>query len=386
VSVTRLAVTGAGVLSPGGIGLERLTAEIAPGRGPSQLRSLQAAALYSESLPEGSFNAVADFDVRQFLGRKGTAGLYRQSALAVVVCGQALEDSGLCVDDDNRDRVGVALGTTWGSLKSISDFAKETLLANPPYLVTPTHFPNTVMNCAAGQSAIRYGLRGINATLAGGELAFLNALEFVANAVRCGHADAMLAGAIDEFTPQTAWAIHASGDTDEPAVIGEAAASFVIESFDAASASSRHIGIEVLSVSTGFCPGGAQSGRLSARLAECIGRALTKAELSANEVTCIAMCGAVGADDPARDLQSDAESRAVAAVLGQTHAERIGVRGIFGECLAATGALQMGVLLALHRADARRDGRASVMTAITRDGGYGAAILRGWSRGTRNRR
>lgn len=377
----RLAITGAGVLSPGGVGLERLAAEISGGRGGTQSRTLTARALYSDELPDAIFNANTDFDVRQFLGRKGIAGLDRQSALSVVACGQALQDSGLCVDDDNRDRVGVALGTTWGSLKSTSDFVKESLLAERPYLVTPTHFPNTVMNCAAAQSAIRYGLKGINATVAGSQLAFLNALEYAANALRCGHADTMLTGAVEEFTPHTAWAIHALQDEGTPTVIGEAAASFVIESFDAAIASSRHIDIEVLSVSTGFCPGSRKTERLLDCLDGCIRRALTKAKLSANDVACIATCEAIGAGD----LGSNIESRAIAAVFGQTHAERIGVGSIFGECLAATGALQMGVLLALHRADPRRDGNCSMMTGITRDGGCGAAILRGWCRGSPNR-
>jgi 3-oxoacyl-[acyl-carrier-protein] synthase II len=379
--VTLLAITGAGVLSPAGVGLERLAAEISGGRG-TESRTHSARALYPEALPNGFFNAIADFDVSQFLGRKGTAALERQSALSVVVCGQALQDSGLCVDDDNRDRVGVAIGTTWGSLKSTSDFVKESLLADRPYLVTPTRFPNTVMNCAAGQSAIRYGLRGINATLAGSQLAFLNALEFSANALRCGHADTMLTGAVEEFTPHTAWAVHASQPEGKPTVIGEGAASFVIESFDTASASSRHIDIEVLSVITGFCPCRGKTERLSAGLEGCIRKALTKAKLSASEVTCIATCEAVGAEDPGQNI----ESRAIAAVFGQTHAERIDVRSVFGECLAATGALQMGVLVALHRADPRKDGHFSMMTGITRDGGYGAAILRGWCRGSPNRR
>ena len=377
--MTRLAVTGGGVLSPAGVGLERLAAALAGGRDTPQARSDGGGALYPEELPRARFNTVADFDVQQFLGRKGTAGLDRQSALSVVVCGQALRDSGLCVNDDNRDRVGVALGTTWGSLKSISDFTRESLLAERPYWVTPLHFPNTVMNCAAGQSAIRHGLRGINATLAGGRLAFLNALEYAANALRCGHADTMITGAVEEFTPHTAWAIHATGSDRNSTVVGEAAASFVIEAFDAARASGRHIDIEVLSVSTGFCPDSGRPERLAARLEGCIRKALAKAGLKASDVRCGTICDAAGAVDPGCGI----ESSAIAAVFGQTPAERIGVGEVFGECLAATGALQMGLLLALHRADPGRDGQLAVMTGFTPDGGCGTAILRGWSRGGR---
>src|SRR5207248_2320963 len=75
-----------------------------------------------------------------------------------------LEDGGLEVDDRGRGRVGVVLGTTVGSLRSMSDYTRETLIEERPYLVSPALFPNTVMNCAAGQSAIRHGLAGINAT------------------------------------------------------------------------------------------------------------------------------------------------------------------------------------------------------------------------------
>ncbi|MEE3922501.1 hypothetical protein V2I01_41795 [Micromonospora sp. BRA006-A] len=74
--------------------------------------------------------------------------------------------------DDNRDRIGIVTGTTAGSVKSSVDYAAETFTQQPPYLVNPALFPNTVMNCAAGQSAIWYKLHGPNATVAGGPLAF----------------------------------------------------------------------------------------------------------------------------------------------------------------------------------------------------------------------
>src|SRR6185369_14219525 len=139
--------------------------------------------------------------VRDLLGRKGTSSFDRRSALAVVACGQAIEASDIRVDDTNRRRIGIVLGTSLGSLKSMNDYTQETLRYDRPYLVEPLLFPNTVMNCAAGQAAIRYGLKGINATVAGCELAFLHALRYSRNAFRCEYADALLIGAVEEFTP-----------------------------------------------------------------------------------------------------------------------------------------------------------------------------------------
>jgi len=165
-------VTGFGVLCSAGVGPGALAGALTRGRDARPDPGPDVTRLYPERLPTRNAHALVDFDVRQVLGRKGTSFLDRRSGLALVACAEAIGDSGLVINDGNRTRIGIMLGTTWGSLKAMSDYTKETLVEQRPYLVNPGLFPNTVMNCAAGQAAIWYRVRGVNATIAGGRWPF----------------------------------------------------------------------------------------------------------------------------------------------------------------------------------------------------------------------
>jgi 3-oxoacyl-[acyl-carrier-protein] synthase II len=334
------------VVSPAGVGLSPLAAALAG---------------------QGATNALADFDARAHLGRRGTVFLDRCTALGLVACGQALDDSGLDVNDGNRHRVGVALGTTMGSLRSMSDYTRETLVEERPYLVNPALFPNTVMNCAAGQSAIRYGLRGINATVAGGPLGILAVLRYAANVLRRGYADAMLAGAVEELTPHRAAAVEVTGAGDR---VGEGAVVLVVEDREAALAAGRHVDGELLSVRAAFSPGGTPAG-VTRTLAACVRRALAEAGLEPGQVALVTS-GTPG-------------DEAAARALGLLTTEPIPVRQVMGECHAIAAALQVSALLSRHRDDPGRDDRVSLVTAVTPEGGVAAGLIRGFSRGGAHR-
>jgi 3-oxoacyl-[acyl-carrier-protein] synthase II len=351
----RLAITGCGVLSAAGVGLEPLLAALTSAEPAAPEPGVDADLA---GPPGRAVHAVAGFDARTFLGRKGTAFLDRGTGLVLVACGQALEDSGLAVGDGNRDRVGVVLGTTAGSLRSMSDYTRETLVEERPYLVNPALFPNTVMNCAAGQSAIRYGLAGVNATIAGGELAFLSVLRYASNALRRGYADALLAGAVEELSPHRSWAVHLAPDSP-PAGAGEGASVFVVERVDAA----RPVDAEILSVTAGFDPDGG-----TRALAGCAGRALEAAGV-----------------DPARVSLAASESsacalEAVAAERGIGDVCSFPWEGRLGACQAATAGLQVATLLALHRRDPGGGGRLWALAGREADGTVAAAVLRVFGR------
>lgn len=372
--MTGLAVIGWGVLCSAGIGPNALAAALARSCDAESTHGSDVSNLYVESLPSSTGHALADFNARELLGRKGTSFLDRGSGLALVACGQALEDSGLQVDDENRQRIGVILGTTCGSLKSMCDYTRETFVADRPHLVNPILFPNTVMNCAAGQAAIWYGLKGVNATLAGGQMAFLNALRYATNILRRGYADVLLVGVVEEFTPHTAWATHLTKSARANISAGEGAAVFVIKRAGDERFTGQHCKAEVLSVVSGFSPGGESGGGMTTALEGCIRQALTKAQVEPKDLSLIAS-GEIG--DKETD---DSEAAALAAIFGNAQVERIFVKQAVGECQAASGGLQLGALLAYHSEDPGRDGDFSLLTGLTRDGGVGAAVVRGWSR------
>lgn len=313
--------------------------------------------LYDDPVPSPRAHALADFDVRTHLGRRGTGSYDRATALAVVCCQDALAGAGLDLEGDARGRVGVALGTSLGSFKSTSDYTRETLVQDKPYLVNPMLFPNTVMNCAAGQVAIRLGLRGVNATIAGGALAFLNALRYATNAISRGYADVMLTGAVEEYTPHRAWAAHLGGAA-VPA--GEAAGVFVLTGTQPPrwAASPGHTGI--LAVATAYGPGGRDNADRA--LAGCVDRVVRRSGVSPADVTAV-YTGEAEDDD-------HSEYGPAVAALGH-QARRVLAKRMLGECDAASGAVAMAVALARGDHD-----ELSLLTGRGPDGAVGAAIVR----------
>lgn len=356
--MSALVVTGAGVASAAGLGLAALAGWLGTAVAPPPV-----AGLYPDDLPYPYAPAFVGFDVRACLGRKGTSFLDRATALAVVACGQAIEHSGLVLDEHARTRTGIALGTTVGSLRSSSEYSRETLVADRPYLVNPVFFPNTVMNCAAGQAAIRYGLQGVNSTVAAGRLGFLGALRYAANALRRGYADVMLTGAVEEFTPQRAWWHRHSG---APGLPGEAAAVFVLEHESTAVAAGRAPLAEVLAMASGYHPGGDPDG-LSGRVAACMAGVLAEAALDPGQLDAVA----VAEDGPDNRRIGD---EAVAAVAGGRPVRRVGVRDRLGDCGAAAGALQFAAILAGRGPEAAAG--PVLLAGWTPEGGFAAAVIR----------
>jgi 3-oxoacyl-[acyl-carrier-protein] synthase II len=362
--VIPLAVTGAGVLCSAGIGPDAVAAAL---RGDSSTTAGNPLdGLYDEPLPSNRGHALVDFDVTAHLGRKGTSGLDRSSSLAVVSCGRALADSELEIDDGQRRRIGVALGTTVGSLRSMSDYTRETLVEERPYLVSPLLFPTTVMNCPAGQAAIRYGLQGVNTTIAGGHLAFAHVVRHAGMILRDAQASALLAGAVEEFTPHRAWAIELGQGARVPA--GEGAAVFVLERADAAAARASGVRAEILSASVGYWPPGAPPhGNAVER---CARRALEQAGLTPEAVGLMTIDGAADGE------RADTE-RAVSAVLQHADADVVAIAPLFGDCGAASGALQLAVMLARRGANRDREGEVALMLSSTREGGAAAVVVKG---------
>jgi 3-oxoacyl-[acyl-carrier-protein] synthase II len=364
--VSALAVTGLGVVAPTGVGGEPFARALAGDGGAAG-----ATVAANGASPADSPFALPDFDVRALLGRKGTSTLDRGTGFALVACREALADSDIPTDGERR--IGVIVGTTSGSLCSMSDYTRDTLVEERPYLVNPSLFPNTVINCASGQAAIRYGLRGINCTLAAGPIAFLCALRFAERALRLGHLDASLVGAVEELSPQRAWQTQLAGTNGAGPPPGEGAAVLVAERADEARAAGRRVDAVLRSVVTGFCPGGERAGGVPSALQRCAREALRRAGTEASEVAHVAV------SSPAGSATDGAGEQALAAIAG-LRARPVALAAIAGDCGAATAALQVAAILLAHREDPERDGAASLILGWTVDGGLGAAVLRGYSR------
>lgn len=108
----------------------------------------------------------------------------------------ALDDAGITVRDDNRDRIGILLGTAFGATDVTVSFA-STLLGEGPASVNPILVPNTVMNAPAGHASIELGFRGVNTTVTHFAVSAETAIAYAASEIRRGVADTMLAGGVD---------------------------------------------------------------------------------------------------------------------------------------------------------------------------------------------
>lgn len=373
---TRLAITGWGTVTPIGIGAPSFTQ--AWRNRESGLRNV--AGMYEVTLPVEEACAITDFKVRDHLGRKGTSFFDRTTSLTVIACGLALDDSDIEVNDGNRSRIGIAIGCTTGGVQSLCEFITETIVNDPPYLVNPVLFPYAVMNGAASSAAIWHQLKGVNATISDGQVSFLASAKYARNQIRNGYVDAMLVGAVEEFSPHRAWAAaHARGDAPGRAPLGEGAATFVLEPADAVRAAGRFPDAELLGVETGLY-GGIGGTDPADGLAECIGRALTSAGVEPGDIRMVApsLSGSVRRDE--------VEFNGIREALGGRPPELLPVKELLGETYSASGALQLAALLSEHRDEPAHDGELSLITSVTTEGLVGAAVVRGWSRAYRNQR
>ncbi|MFJ6494639.1 beta-ketoacyl synthase N-terminal-like domain-containing protein [Streptomyces virginiae] len=357
VAVQPFAITAVGVATPAGLGLEALGRALAEG-----LAGHAEEVPGEETPPPRPVRTVPDLRTAELIGRKGVRHLDRTTQLGLVACRLAIDSQ----PGPMGERTGVVLGTSMGSIRSSSEYSMETLRQERPYLVNPSLFPNTVMNCAAGQIAIRHGLQGVNATLAGGHLAGVQALRYARNALRQGHADRLLVGGVEEFSAQAAWGWHRSGALEPEAPVGEGAAVLVVEPQAAASAAGRVALARVLACETGFAP---RDG-LAEGLAAVVGAALRRSGKDPADVTTVSL-GSTG-----RTGLERVEERAVELALGGALPEQVvRVKETVGECFSADGVLQIAAVLGLWQRECRTHGGTAVVTSLSGDGLVGCAVL-----------
>jgi 3-oxoacyl-[acyl-carrier-protein] synthase II len=366
-----LAITGWSVISSVGIGIETFSENVRQGRSGARVLAGYAAG----TLPFEQACTVPEFEATRFLGSKRTRTLDRATTMAVTATGMALQHSALEITPANESQVGVVLGTSNGSLKSTCEFTRQTFVQRRPHLVSPELFPNTVMNCAAGQCAIWHKLKAVNTTIAGGRLAGLLALRYAARILRAGYAEALVTGGVEEFSEELAWgAYHTSqGQIGSDVLLGEGGAMFVLEPARAAEAAGRTRLATVLACEAGVyaSTNGVRAQVQMEGLAACIRRALDRAGVLPDDVW-----GISARESGFSDLD-DIEDRALRITLGTTGGRcRLAIARLAGDCFSASGALQLAGLLALFARDRRGAGRIGVVTSLAHGGGVGCAVIR----------
>lgn len=349
-------ITAWSAVSPLGMGAEAFTAGLRAGR--SGIRAIDEE---QWTVPVGEAALVEDFTPAGALGKRGTRSMDRATALAVTAVGMLLEGQ------PPDPATGLVLGTSNGSVASMMGFTRDSLTRKLPYHVDPAQFPNTVMNCAAGQSAIWHGLTGPNTTVAGGHVTGLLALNYAVRLQRCGHVDTVACGAVEEFSAERAWLDAVTRQGEEPGEPpGEGCAVFLLEPAAAAQQHGRDPVADVLAIEIGAW---GEHASLEQVLGRCLRRALDRAGTTAADVWAVCPSGSRGA-------RGEEERSALASVLGAARPRHLDCAPAVGDTVAASGAFQLAAVLATGTGDTDARDRVAVVTSVDRDGICGCALVR----------
>lgn len=262
----RVVITGLGILSPNGIGKDTFSEAIFNG-----VSGIKPITLFDvSSFKVKNAGEIANFNPLDFLEAKSLRTLDRATKLVNSAARLALDDSGLKITEDNTNSVGVVLGTTMGSIASISGFDREALKEGVRF-VNPALFPNTVINSPASQISIRFKIKGFNATISTGFTSGLDAINYAADFIRLNRAKAALAGGVEELCLETFLGFYKTGflagleegkvelscpfdKRRNGIVLAESAVMLVLEDLDSARKRNANIYAEVLGAGNAFEP------------------------------------------------------------------------------------------------------------------------------------
>jgi len=297
---------------------------------------------------------VKGFDAVAIFGRGEARRMDRFSQFAVFVARQAVEDASLTVTEENRDRIGVVLGTGVGGLTTLFE-QMQVYAQRGPDRISPFLVPMMLPDSAPGMVAIYLGLRGPNLAVVSACASATNAIGEAAEIIRRGAADVILSGGTESVIVPIAIAgmanINAlSTRNDDPErasrpftldrdgfVMGEGCAVLVMESLEHAQARGAPILAEVTGYGTSndafHISAPAENG---AGAAVCMQLALDSAGLRPADINYI---NAHGTSTP---LNDKSETMAIKTVFGE-QAYQIPVsstKSMTGHLLGAAGAIE----------------------------------------------
>jgi 3-oxoacyl-[acyl-carrier-protein] synthase II len=351
----RVVITGLGTLNPLGNDQETTWRMAAGGR--SGIAPLTA---FDASEFKSSFGGeVKDFDPVALFGRKDARRMDRVSQLAQAAALQALADADLQLNDADRLRTGVVLGSGMGNVASAFD-GFNTFVERGPSRVSPFFVPMMLFDAPAASISISHGLQGPNIAIATACAAGTNALGEAAKMIQRGAADVMLAGGSEAPLVPPVMAGFSSAGTlsqrnDDPSaasrpfdndrdgfVSSEGAAVLILEEESRARARGAHIYGEVLgygsSADAYHISAPAEDGSGAARAMQA---ALDDAGLAPEAIDYI------NAHGTSTQLNDKSETTAIKLVFGEA-AYGIPIsstKSMHGHLLGAAGALEAIICL-----------------------------------------
>lgn len=193
----RVVITGLGLITPLGIGVEPSWKAFIEGRsGIGKITRFDAS-----DLPVQIAGEVKGFDPSLYIEQKEIKKMDRFIHFAVAASQMAIEDSGIQITKENAERVGVIIGSGIGGLPTIETYHKV-YLEKGYRRITPFFIPMLIINLASGQVSIKFGAKGPNSAVATACATGSHAIGDAFRVIQRGDADVMIAGGTESvITP-----------------------------------------------------------------------------------------------------------------------------------------------------------------------------------------
>ena len=349
--MNRVAITGAGVVSPLGSTLGDFHSALAAGR--SGIARLCPEIAAKSGVEVG---ATIGWDPSPWLTSAEAGSLDRGSQFAVAAAAQALAASGIDSDSFDRSRVGVYWGTGMGGAHTL-DACYKNLYAADNWRPRPLTVVMAMTNAPGANIALRHVLRGPYANFSTACSSSAMAIGEAARTIEAGRADAIVAGGSESLlTPGTlaAWqALRTLAPADRDAaeasckpfdkrrsglVLGEGSAAFVLES----EAHARARGARIYGYITGYgnsCDAVHMSRPDASGQMRAMREALSEADLAPTDV------GYINAHGTATAVGDVVESEAIGAVFGDADVRVSSTKSMHGHLLGGAGALELAAAL-----------------------------------------
>lgn len=346
----RVVVTGLGMISPLANDVDETWSKLLKGEsGIGEITIFDASAYSTRFAGE-----VKGFDVEQYIPKKETKKMDKFIQFGIAAGIQALQDSGLEVNQENASRVGVSIGSGIGGIMTIEENHKK-LLNSGPKRVSPFFVPATITNMISGFLSIMTGLKGPNLNVVTACTTGVHNIGIAARTIAYGDADAMLAGGAEAtITPLgiagfgAARALSTNNDNPQQAsrpwdqdrdgfVMGEGAGVVMLEEYESA----KQRGAKIYAELVGFGMSGDAYHMTSPPddgegAAAAMQNAIDDAGMDLDQIGYI---NAHGTSTPAGDI---AEVAAVKKVFGE-HANKLKVsstKSMIGHLLGAAGSVE----------------------------------------------
>ena len=350
----RIVITGMGAITPLGLDVDSTWQRLIQGESGIKPITHFEASEYRAQIA----GTVEGFDISQYMSAKDARRYDTFVQYGEAAAAQALQQAGFISDlqaspvtgvDPNR--IGVLIGSGIGGITTIEENTLK-LNQDSPRKISPFFVPSAIVNMAAGQVAIRHGLKGLNLATATACTTATHAIGLSARLIAYGDADVIVAGGCEKASSQLGiggfsamQALSTRNDAPTQAsrpfdkdrdgfVLGDGAGVLVLESL----AHAKARGATILAELVGFgMSDDASHITAPPDNCECAAAAMqnasTGAGIAANEVGYI---NAHGTSTPAGDV---AESRAIETVLG--HSVSVSsTKSMTGHLLGAAGGIE----------------------------------------------